>query len=96
MPTSKNISWTLYSANHTTNCSNQWFVNWWMAYLNFQIEHHLFPSMPQYNHPKICHRVKALFEKHGVEYDVRPYFVCMQDTYRNLWAIGHHREMKSH
>ena len=50
----------------------------------------------QYNHPKICHRVKALFEKHGVEYDVRPYFVCMQDTYRNLWAIGHHREMKSH
>jgi fatty acid desaturase len=22
-------------------------VSWWMAYLNFQIEHHLFPSMPQ-------------------------------------------------
>merc|ERR1719440_1659831 len=95
IPKDKHISWTLYSANHTTNCSNNFLVNWWMAYLNFQIEHHLFPSMPQYNHPKICHRVKALFEKHGVEYDVRPYFVCMQDTYRNLWAIGHHRE-KSH
>ena len=96
VPKTKHISWSLYSANHTTNCSNNFLVNWWMAYLNFQIEHHLFPSMPQYNHPKICHRVKALFEKHGVEYDVRPYFVCMQDTYRNLWAIGHHREMKSH
>ena len=47
VPKSKHISWTLYSANHTTNCSNHWFVNWWMAYLNFQIEHHLFPSMPQ-------------------------------------------------
>ena len=73
IPKEKNISWALYSANHTTNCSPTPFVNWWMAYLNFQIEHHLFPSMPQYNHPKICHRVRALFEKHGVEYDVRPY-----------------------
>ena len=61
-----------------------------MAYLNFQIEHHLFPSMPQYNHPKISPRVKALFEKHGVEYDVRPYMECMRVTYKNLWAIGHH------
>ena len=61
-----------------------------MAYLNFQIEHHLFPSMPQYNHPKICHRVRALFEKHGVEYDVRPYWECIRVTYANLWAVGHH------
>jgi len=87
----KHISWSLYSANHTTNCSNTWWCNWWMAYLNFQIEHHLFPSMPQYRHPKICHRVKALFEKHGVEYDVRPYAECLRVTYANMWAVGHER-----
>jgi len=92
VPKSKHISWSLYSANHTTNCSNNFMVNWWMAYLNFQIEHHLFPSMPQYNHPKISPRVKALFEKHGVEYDVRPYFECMRVTYNNLWAIGHNSD----
>ena len=90
IPKDKNISWSLYSANHTTNCSPTPAVNWWMAYLNFQIEHHLFPSMPQYNHPKICHRVRALFEKHGVEYDVRPYWECIRVTYANLWAVGHH------
>ena len=89
VPKTKHLSWTLYSANHTTNCSNHWFVNWWMAYLNFQIEHHLFPSMPQYRHPLIHHRVKALFEKHGVEYDVRPYMECMRVTYANMWAVGH-------
>jgi fatty acid desaturase len=27
-----------------------------MAYLNFQIEHHLFPSMPQYRHPQVALR----------------------------------------
>ena len=88
MPHDKHSSWTLYSANHTTNQSNTPLVNWWMAYLNFQIEHHLFPSMPQYNHPKISPRVKALFEKHGVEYDVRPYWECMRVTFVNLWAVG--------
>merc|ERR1711924_223464 len=59
IPKDKNISWALYSANHTTNCTPGYMCNWWMAYLNFQIEHHLFPAMPQFNHPKICHRVKA-------------------------------------
>mmetsp|Transcript_31433 Transcript_31433/g.100524 ORF Transcript_31433/g.100524 Transcript_31433/m.100524 type:complete len:456 (-) Transcript_31433:142-1509(-) len=88
VPHDKHISWTLYSANHTTNQSNTPLVNWWMAYLNFQIEHHLFPSMPQYNHPKICGRVKQLFEKHGVEYDVRTYAKSMRDTYVNLLAVG--------
>ena len=42
------------------------WVDWWMSYLNYQIEHHLFPSMPQFNHPIISPRVKALFEKHDV------------------------------
>ena len=98
IPKTKHISWSLYSANHTTTCSNHWFVNWWMAYLNFQIEHHLFPSMPQYNHPKICHRVRALFEKHGVEYDVRPYWECVRVTYANQWAVGHfdYQELAHH
>jgi fatty acid desaturase len=90
VPQEKHISWALYSANHTTNCTDSWWCNWWMAYLNFQIEHHLFPSMPQYNHPKIAPRVRAMFEKHGVEYDVRSYWECMRVTYSNLWAVGHH------
>jgi len=91
IPKDKHISWTLYSANHTTNCAPTPFVNWWMAYLNFQIEHHLFPSMPQYNHPKICGRVRELFEKHGVEYDARSYWECMRVTYLNLWRVGHYK-----
>merc|ERR1712086_1223573 len=98
IPKTKHISWSLYSANHTTNCGGFFsndgvgvaFVNWWMSYLNFQIEHHLFPSMPQYHHPQVAHRVKALFEKHGVEYDQRPYFECLRVTFNTLWRVGHH------
>jgi fatty acid desaturase len=88
------LDWVRYSANHTTNCTPSWWCNWWMAYLNFQIEHHLFPSMPQYRHPIVAPRVRALLEKHGVEYDVRSYWTCLAATTSNLHRVGnphHHR-----
>ena len=88
----ENTDWVRYAAVHTMNVNSSWWCNWWMAYLNFQIEHHMFPSMPQYHHPTISPRVKALFEKHGVEYDSRPYFECMRATFMNMWAVGHHHE----
>ena len=59
-----------------------------MANLNFQIEHHLFPAMPQFQHKTISPRVKQLFEKHGLVYDVRPYFTCLKQTLENLHAVG--------
>lgn len=85
------VDWIRYAAVHTMNVSpgplN--FVNWWMSYLNFQIEHHLFPSMPQFRHPIISPRIKALFEKHGLVYDQREYFTSMYDTFKNLHKVGH-------
>jgi len=82
------IHWVEYAASHTTNLSNHWLCNWWMAYLNFQIEHHLFPSAPQYRHPTIAPRVRALFERNGLKYDVRPYFSCLAQTLANLHEVG--------
>jgi len=81
--------WVVYAAKHTMNCENSAWCNWWMSYLNFQIEHHLFPSMPQFRHPIVSPRVKAMFEKHGLKYDQRPYFSAMKDTFNNLDQIGY-------
>uniref|UniRef100_A0A7S1Y1B1 Cytochrome b5 heme-binding domain-containing protein n=1 Tax=Phaeomonas parva TaxID=124430 RepID=A0A7S1Y1B1_9STRA len=82
------LHWVEYSAIHTTNISPNFLCNWWMAYLNFQIEHHLFPSMPQFRHPIVSPRVRALFEKHGMRYDERPYFSCLWETLMNLHNVG--------
>ena len=68
VPKSKHISWSLYSANHTTNCSNNFLVNWWMAYLNFQIEHHLFPRVPRHNLREVEKLVMAYAKKEGIHY----------------------------
>jgi len=82
------LHWVEYAAKHTTNIAAGPICNWWMANLNFQIEHHLFPAMPQFQHKTISPRVKQLFEKHGLVYDVRPYFTCLKQTLENLHAVG--------
>jgi len=82
------LHWVEYAALHTTNITPNFLTNWWMAYLNFQIEHHLFPSMPQFRHPTVSPRVRALFEKHGMRYDERPYFSCLWETLMNLHNVG--------
>lgn len=87
---SEYLHWVVYSASHTTNIKSSWLCNWWMSYLNFQIEHHMFPSMPQFRHPIISPRVKALFEKHGLPYDSRGYWKAMYDTFLNLHEVGNH------
>jgi len=86
----EDVSWVRYSSDHTMNVlpGPFGFVNWWMSYLNFQIEHHLFPSMPQLNHPKISPRVQALFKKHGVEYIQMSYTEAMKVTFMNLHNVG--------
>ena len=65
------------------------WVNWWMSFLNWQIEHHLFPTMPQFNHPKIAPRIQELFKKHDVQYLQKSYTDAMQITFANLHNVGH-------
>ncbi len=50
------------------NITPSWFISFWYGGLNFQIEHHLFPSMPRYNLGKARLIVKDFCERHGVSY----------------------------
>jgi acyl-lipid Delta6-acetylenase / acyl-lipid (9-3)-desaturase len=37
--------------------------------LNYQIEHHLFPTLPRHNLRKVAAAVQQLCEKHGLAYE---------------------------
>jgi fatty acid desaturase len=67
------------------------WVNWWMSYLNYQIEHHLFPSMPQFRHPQVSPRVKELFKKHNVEYVCVTVAFCLLANGFKVLAIRRRR-----
>lgn len=81
-------NWVAYSAFHTVNCSHTWWCNWWMSYLNFQIEHHLFPAMPQYRFAKLAPRIRTFFKKHNYPYLYTDYFTALKMTFGNLHTVS--------
>merc|ERR1712070_634187 len=88
-----------YAAGHTINVNggNYFFdlvVDWWMEYLNYQIEHHLFPEMPQFRHPETSKRVKKFFAEHNIKYDQRVYSEACYATWYNLYTVGNEDHAK--
>jgi len=55
----------LGSVNYATGGDVVDFLHGW---LNYQIEHHIWPSLPMSKYQQVQPRVKALCEKHGVPY----------------------------
>ena len=87
--TKKNLTWVEYAAYHTTNVGKgHWFISWWMSNLNYQIEHHLFPSMPQCNHKYISSRVKDFFKKNDLPYYDGNYLDILSKTFNNLNEVS--------
>ena len=77
------------SIEHSVNIKEHWFINFWMGYLNFQIEHHLFPSIPQYKLPEISKKyIKPFCKKHKLIYKEKTFFQAMFDVYLNLLNVS--------
>jgi fatty acid desaturase 2 (delta-6 desaturase) len=92
---SEPLHWVEYSLLHTMDVKGGWFCDWWMCYLNYQIEHHLFPTMPQFRHPQVAPRVAALAKKHGLPYRCESYWKAAERTYNNLNEVSKElREMQ--
>ncbi|CEM28175.1 unnamed protein product [Vitrella brassicaformis CCMP3155] len=86
----ENRNWVEYGINYTMNVDPNPVVSWWMGYLNCQIEHHLFPSMPQFRQTKLTHRTRAFCEKHGLNYQSMNYFQAVKATLMNLKHVADH------
>ena len=63
-------------------------VTWWMSFLNFQIEHHLWPSMPELHLPRASLEARRFFLEHGLHYDCRGYGEALTATFHNLKKVG--------
>ncbi len=50
------------------NMTGNWFVDFWFAGLNYQFEHHLFPSMPRCNLKEAQKIVRSFCEEHDISY----------------------------
>jgi fatty acid desaturase 2 (delta-6 desaturase) len=82
------LHWVEYALLHTVDIEPSWWCDWWMSYLNYQIEHHLFPTMPQFRHPLVRPRVEALAKKHNIPYQSLSYWDAMKKTFKNMEQVS--------
>nr|XP_030689814.1 fatty acid desaturase 3 isoform X1 [Globicephala melas] len=75
----KHRDWASSQLAATCNVEPSVFLDWFSGHLNFQIEHHLFPTMPRHNYRRVAPLVKALCAKHGLSYEVKPFLTALVD-----------------
>lgn len=66
-------AWAIHQLMTTANFSkNSRFLNWFVGGLNFQIEHHLFPSICHVHYRKISDIVRKTAEEFHLPYNTKP------------------------
>jgi fatty acid desaturase 2 (delta-6 desaturase) len=91
IPETEHRLWFEYAIRHSVNISNKSaLVSWAMGYLNFQIEHHLFPSMPQHKNAIAAPHVRAFCArwngKNGNECQLKYVELGYVDAWRKMFA----------
>ncbi|KFV96306.1 Fatty acid desaturase 2 [Eurypyga helias] len=84
----KHRDWLSSQVAATCNIEQSFFNDWFTGHLNFQIEHHLFPTMPRHNFWKVKPLVKSLCAKYGVQYEEKPLGKAFIDIVGSLKKSG--------
>ena len=72
--------WVQHALATTQNLAPGAVNDWITGHLNYQIEHHLFPTMPRHSYPAVSLRVHELAARHGLTLRTRPLIGAMQDV----------------
>nr|AOO19789.1 fatty acid desaturase 2 [Arapaima gigas] len=84
----KHQDWLTMQLVATCNIEQSFFNDWFSGHLNFQIEHHLFPTMPRHNYWRAAPMVRAVCEKHGIPYQVKSLWRGFSDIVSSLKKSG--------
>ncbi|KAM6465619.1 acyl-CoA (8-3)-desaturase-like [Liasis olivaceus] len=92
----QNLDWFSAQLSATCNVDQSLFNDWYTGHLNFQIEHHLFPTMPRHNYWKVAPLVKSLCAKHNIKYQCKPLLTAFLDILHSLKESGKHWQNAYH
>jgi linoleoyl-CoA desaturase len=85
----KNLSWSENQLLGTSNFKTGPVFNWYIAGVNHQIEHHLFPQINAAHYPALGKIIRPIAEKHGLAYTEFPSFsAAIVSHYRLLKGLG--------
>jgi fatty acid desaturase len=70
------------------NIRGGWWIDLWCGGLNWQIEHHLFPSMPRNSLRKASQIVRPYCEQLGIHYHVNGFFEAWRESEQTLSGVA--------
>jgi linoleoyl-CoA desaturase len=87
--------WYVHQLHTTANFArNNKILGWYVGGLNFQVEHHLFPSICHIHYPKIAPIVEATAKEYGIPYHVnRTLGSALLSHMRHLKHLGRHQKI---
>ena len=83
-------NWAVHQMMTTTNFApNNKILSWYVGGLNFQVEHHLFPSICHVHYKDISKIVKATAEEYGIPYhQIKSFRATIAEHARMLYLLG--------
>ncbi len=82
--------WAIFQIKTTADFApKNWFLNWYLGGLNYQVIHHLFPQICHIHYPKLAPIVADLCSEFEIKYYVYPTFrSALVSNYRFLKFLG--------
>lgn len=87
-----NSEWAVHELRTTSDFArSNHFLNFYVGGLNFQIEHHLFPTICHIHYRKIAPIVEKTAKEFGITYNLKPSFLqALGSHVRTLRTLGQH------
>jgi linoleoyl-CoA desaturase len=88
-------NWAIHQMNTTVNFSRKSkFISWYVGGLNFQVEHHLFPTICHVHYPEIAHIVKTTALEFNIPYlENKTFMDALRSHIRILQKFGTPKEI---
>jgi len=64
----RSVDFVRLQVRTTRNVDPHWFTDWFTGGLSYQIEHHIFPTVPRHHLPKVATVLRAFCDKHSIPY----------------------------
>jgi len=74
--------------NGTKNVNPGIFMDWIAGGLNYQVEHHLFPTIPRHNLSKVKPKVETFCKENELPYESYSYWTCLCSILQRLSDIA--------
>ena len=82
-------AWAIHQLETTADFGCPRWLSWYIGGLDFQVEHHLFPSISHVHYPSLSAIVRQTAEEFNIPYNRKPTFgKALQSHYQMLRTLG--------